>query len=77
MKAPKSFEEGLARLDALLAKISDPATPLAETVKLYSEAASLIEFCNTALETAKLQIEEIDAKLAAAPATKQEADDEL
>lgn len=75
MRTPKNFEDGLARLDALLARISDPATPLTETVKLYSEAAALIEFCNNALANAKLQIEEIDAKLAAT--TMQEADDEL
>ena len=75
MKTPKNFEDGLARLDALQAKISDPATPLAEAVKLYAEAAALIEFCNKMLTTAKLQIEEIDAKLAAA--SLQEGNDEL
>lgn len=69
MKTPKSFEEGIARLESLLEKMSDDNTPLAETVKLYAEAAALIDYCSTALDTATLQIREIDAKLAAcAPA---------
>lgn len=69
MKTPKSFEEGVARLESLLEKMSDDNTPLAETVKLYAEAAALIDYCSTALDTATLQIREIDTKLAAcAPA---------
>ena len=63
MKMPKSFEEGLARLETLQQRIADPQTPLAETVKLYAEAAALIEYCRGALEKAKLQIEEIDTRL--------------
>ena len=50
MKAPKSYEEGMERLNA-------------EAVKLYAEAASLMEYCHTALEKTSLQIEEIDAKI--------------
>ena len=38
-------------------------TPLAESVKLYAEAADLIQYCNQTLNTAKLQIDEIDDKL--------------
>ena len=53
MKAPKSYEEGMERLNAILA----------EAVKLYTEAASLMEYCHTALEKTSLQIEEIDAKI--------------
>ena len=39
-------------------------TALADSVKLYAEAAALIEYCRAALEKTSLQIEEIDAKLA-------------
>ncbi len=63
MRAPKSFEEGIARLEQLQEKMANPETPLAETIKLYSEAASLIAYCNTTLEAAKLQVEELDAAL--------------
>lgn len=63
MKKPKSFEEGISRLEELLDKLSDTETPLDEAVKLYSETAGLMEFCTTTLENAKLQMEEIDLKL--------------
>ena len=46
-----------------LAKMQDEQTTLAEAVKLYAEAASLMEYCHTALEKTSLQIEEIDAKI--------------
>lgn len=64
MKQPKSFEEGMERLQGLLAQLQDESTPLADSVKLYAEAAGLIHYCNTALDKAKLQVDEIDASLA-------------
>ena len=64
MKQPKSFEEGMDRLQGLLSQLQDESTPLADSVKLYAEAAGLIHYCNTALDKAKLQVEEIDACLA-------------
>ena len=39
-------------------------TTLADSVKLYAEAASLMEYCHATLEKTSLQISEIDAKLA-------------
>jgi len=64
MKQPKSFEEGMDRLQGLLGQLQDESTPLADSVKLYAEAAGLIHYCNTALDKAKLHVEEIDASLA-------------
>ncbi len=72
MRAPKSFEEGMERLNTLLAQMQQPETTLAESVKLYAEAASLMEYCHTALEKTALQIDEIDAKLTELTATAQE-----
>lgn len=63
MRQPKSFEEGMQRLQSLLATLQDDATPLAESVKLYAEAAGLIQYCKQTLDDAKLRIEEIDASL--------------
>ncbi len=63
MKKPKSFEEGAERLEQLLDKLSSPETPLDESVKLYSEAAGLLEYCTLTLEKARLQMEEIDLHL--------------
>ncbi len=64
MKTPKSFEEGMERLNGVLAQMQSEETTLADSVKLYAEAAALMEYCRTALEKTSLQIEEIDAKLA-------------
>lgn len=64
MKTPKSFEAGLARLQEILALLADEATPLAQAVRLYAEAAELVAYCDGALQDAKVQIEEIDQKLA-------------
>ena len=65
MRNPKNFEEGLARLQMVLAQMQDETTTLDKAVKLYAEAAQLIAYCNPTLQNAKLQIEEIDAALAA------------
>lgn len=64
MKKPKSFEDGMARLEELLDTLSSPDTPLEEAIKLYSETAGLVEWCNAALKNASLEMEEIDARLA-------------
>ena len=65
MRAPKSFEDGLARLQGILDRLQSEETPLAESVKLYAEAEELIRYCNETLNSAKLQMEEIDAALMA------------
>lgn len=64
MKQPKSFEEGMQRLQELLVILQDDATPLAQSVKVYAEAANLIQYCKHTLDDAKLRIEEIDVQLA-------------
>lgn len=63
MRAPKSFEEGLTRLETLLAQMQSQETTLAESVKMYAEAAALIDYCHSALDTASLQMEEIERKI--------------
>ena len=60
---PKSFEEGMDRLNAILAQMQQEDTSLADSVKLYAEAASLMQYCHTTLEKTSLQIEEINAKI--------------
>jgi len=79
MKNPKSFEAAILRLEELLAKISDENTPLTDAVKLYSEAAALIEFCTTTLENAKQEVELIDVRLSAVQNSRKErsGDEEL
>lgn len=64
MKKPKNFEEGMARLEEQLGRLSAPDTPLDEAIKLYGETAELVAFCNETLQKAALQMEEIDLRLA-------------
>ncbi|MEE0801779.1 MAG: exodeoxyribonuclease VII small subunit [Gemmiger sp.] len=66
MKNPKTFEDGLQRLQNVLEQMQDDNTTLDQSVKLYAEAAQLIRFCNDTLNKAKIQIDEIDATLAPA-----------
>ena len=69
MKTPKSFEEGMERLNTVPVKMQNEETSLSDSVKLYAEAASLMEYCHMVLEKTSLQIDEIDAKIAqSAPA---------
>ena len=42
MKAPKTFEEGMTRLEEILARMQSEDTSLADSVKLYAEAAKLV-----------------------------------
>lgn len=72
MKAPKSFEDGMERLNVILSKMQSEETSLADSVKLYAEAAALMEYCHSALEKTSLQIDEIDARIAQTMQTKQE-----
>ena len=67
MRVPKSFEEGIARLEAILDQMQQPETTLAESVKLYAEAASLMDYCHGTLEKAALQLDEIEAQRAPRP----------
>ena len=62
MRAPKSFEDGMARLETILSQMQSEETTLSESVKLYAEAASLMEILPCcAGKKASLQMEEIDA----------------
>ena len=61
MREPKSFEDGMSRLETILTQMQSEETTLAESVKLYAEAASLMEYCKATLDKATLQLEEIDA----------------
>ncbi len=76
MKKPKNFEEGMENLQTLLTQLADPATPLDKAIKLYSDTASLIDYCTTTLQKAKLEIETIDANLMQ-PKTLQGIDSEV
>lgn len=74
MRAPKNYEEGITRLEDILSKMQSEETSLAESVKLYSEAAALMEYCHNVLEKTSLQIDEIEAKMQGAVQLQPEED---
>lgn len=76
MKNPKSFEEGMARLQDLLDRLSSPDTPLEEAISLYTETAALAEYCTNALDKAQLKMQTIDERIAQLAKT-QEGGDEV
>lgn len=76
MRTPKNFEDGMTRLEAILTQMQSEETSLGDSVKLYAEAAALIEYCRAALEKATLQMDEIDAKLSGAQPAEAEEDEE-
>ena len=76
MRAPKSFEEGMDRLNAILVQMQHEDTSLADSVKLYAEAATLMQYCHATLEKTSLQIEEINARLAQTVEAPQEQEEE-
>lgn len=63
MKKPKTYEEAIAQLEGILSCIADQSTPLEETLKLYAQAATVIEICNEKLQNAQLQIEDIQQSI--------------
>ncbi len=65
MKKNPSFEDQLARLEEINGILGDEETPLEQSIALYKEAANLLRSCRAMLEGATLQVEEIDASLAA------------
>ena len=55
MKNPKSFEEGMTRLQDLLDRLASPDTPLEEAISLYTETAALAEYCTAAVRVAEFR----------------------
>ena len=57
MKKTATFEQAMSRLDEITAALDSGGLELEESLKLFSEGAELIGFCNKKLENAKLTIE--------------------
>ena len=64
MKKPKALKRAWPGWRNCWTPFASPDTPLEEAIKLYSETAGLVEWCNAALKNASLEMEEIDARLA-------------
>ncbi len=56
-EAPMQFEIAYARLEEILEKIHSGKISLEDSLKLYEEADSLIQWCSTRLNEAEKKIE--------------------
>lgn len=54
-----TFEKSVARLDEIIALLSNGDTTLDRSLKLYAEGAKLISDCQKQLDNAQLKIEQL------------------
>jgi exodeoxyribonuclease VII small subunit len=59
---PKSFEDAMARLDAIVAKLEEDKLPLEEMLSVYEEGVNLARFCGEKLEAAEQKVQLIAKK---------------
>lgn len=63
MKKTQTFEDAMARLEDIVARLDRSELPLNESLKLFGEGAELVKFCNKSLGDAKLKIETLFPEL--------------
>jgi exodeoxyribonuclease VII small subunit len=59
---PKSFEDAMARLDAIVAKLEEDKLPLDEMLARYEEGIALARYCGDKLEAAEQKVRLIAQK---------------
>jgi exodeoxyribonuclease VII small subunit len=59
---PKSFEDAMARLDAIVAKLEEDKLPLDEMLAHYEEGVTLARYCGEKLEAAEQKVRLIAKK---------------
>jgi exodeoxyribonuclease VII small subunit len=52
----KTFEQGLSRLDEIIALLEKDSVPLDELMKLYEEGVALVRDCNAQLDDAEQKV---------------------
>jgi exodeoxyribonuclease VII small subunit len=70
----KSFEDAMARLDAIVAELEEDKLPLEQMLARYEEGVALARFCGEKLEAAEQKVRLI-AKKADGNVTLEEFDD--
>ena len=60
-KAPKSFEEALARLETLTQSMQSSEMPLEEALAAYQEGNELVKYCQTKLAEVEQKLQVLDA----------------
>lgn len=53
---PKSFEEALAELEAIVNAMEGGQLPLEQSLAAYKRGAELLQYCQTALANAQQQV---------------------
>jgi exodeoxyribonuclease VII small subunit len=59
---PKSFEDAMTRLDAIVAKLEEDKLPLDEMLARYEEGIALARYCGDKLEAAEQKVRFIAQK---------------
>lgn len=59
-KQQPTFEEAIARLEAIVETMENGDTPLAELLAKYEQAAALLKICEQQLENAELKVEQLN-----------------
>ncbi len=53
---PRSFEEAMKQLDAIVAKLEEDKLPLEEMIARYEEGVTLARYCGNKLEEAEQKV---------------------
>ena len=61
--ASPTFEQALAELEALVARMEDGKLPLEESLAAYQRGAQLIRYCETKLSDAQARIAVLDGEV--------------
>lgn len=59
MKKKQTFEQAMARLGAIISSLENENVPLEQSLKLFSEGAELVTFCDERLQEAQLTVEKL------------------
>jgi exodeoxyribonuclease VII small subunit len=65
--ATLSFEQALAELEQIVARLESGQAPLEASISMYERGAALKVHCETRLEAARLRVEKIVVGAGAAP----------
>ena len=67
MAAKKTFEENMARLEALVVQLERGDAPLSESLALFEEGAKLVSQCRKELDSAEQKVVKLSKGADGAP----------
>ena len=71
-----SFEQAMAELDQLVAKMESGELPLEASVAAYQRGSELVKYCAAQLERVERQVKVLEGDMLKPFATEQEGEDE-